>query len=530
MVDDTYPWPRMRAVVAALVSGLQNARLIEETLDALCMVLGAGSAWSTFESKESGPIHRARTSSFHAVAPAVLATHVTTVLSEVESRRRTIAGPVPYAESGSFAAVPLWAPPTTPRGNRQLVAAIYLDFPDDQGTRGAVLEFLEYVGALLGAMTAQQARVEKAQEHLREQQARHDPSQYLDLDELLAPRSMRALRDEVRAAIRSNASIMILGESGTGKTQLAAAIARASNRVPIVRATLGFSDDLNTITSELFGHLRGAFSGAVSTRKGLVEYADKGTLILDEVLNLSAHAQQLLLDFAQFGTYRPLGYQGLEPKKAELRLISVTNGDIGRAIADTRFRQDLYFRLATVPLTLPPLRERRADIADIAVGYLKRTDPGKRWAFDGDALALLTAPHLEWAGNIRELEAVLERAKNRATAADEEAQLIESRHLDLPAKKVRAKAVSSIPAAVSGAPSSAPAPPAHAVRERWQQLADQRSELDAVERRIIQDALLKCEGVVAQTARELSVSRTSLISRMATLDIKPHEGTSERAR
>lgn len=528
MVDDTYPWPRMRAVVAALVSGLQNARLIEETLDALCMVLGATSAWSTFESKESGSIHHARTSSFHAVPPAVLAAHVTTVLNEVESRRRTIAGPVPYAETGSFAAVPLWAPPTTPRGNRRLVAAIYLDFSEDQGTRSAVVEFLEYVAALLGAMTAQQALVEKAQEHLREQQAKHDPSQYLDLDELLGPKSMRAIRDEVRAAIRSNASIMILGESGTGKTQLATAIARASNRMPIVRATLGFSDDLNTITSELFGHERGAFSGAVSKRKGLVEYANKGTLVLDEVLNLSAHAQQLLLDFAQFGSYRPLGYQGLDPKKAELRLISVTNGDIGRAIADTRFRQDLYFRLATVPLTLPPLRERRRDIPDIAARYLKRTDPQKHWAFDDDALALLSAPHLEWAGNIRELEAVLERARNRATAAHEEAELIESRHLDLPPKAARPKVVSITPAATTGVKSSTP--PAHAVGERWEQLAEQRAELDAVERRIIRDALLKCEGVVAQTARELSVSRTSLISRMATLGIEPHEASTERAR
>ena len=87
MVDETYPWPRMRAVVAALVSGLQNARLIEETLDALCLALGATSAWSTFESKGSGSIHHARTSSYHAVPPATLAMHVTTVLSDVETRR-----------------------------------------------------------------------------------------------------------------------------------------------------------------------------------------------------------------------------------------------------------------------------------------------------------------------------------------------------------------------------------------------------------------------------------------------------------
>jgi sigma-54 specific flagellar transcriptional regulator A len=181
-----------------------------------------------------------------------------------------------------------------------------------------------------------------------------------------------------------------------------------------------------------------------------------------------------------------------------------------------------------VPLTLPPLRERRADIPDIAVRYLKRTDPRTHWAFDEDALALLTAPHLEWAGNIRELEAVLERAKNRAAAANEEAEVVEARHLDLAPEAARPKVVTSTRAAASGPQSSGP--PAHAVRERWEQLAEQRAELDAVERRIIRDALLKCEGVVAQTARELSVSRTSLISRMATLGIEPHEGSTERAR
>lgn len=526
--EDTDPWPRMRAVVKAVVTGTQHARLIEETLDTLCTALGATSAWSTFESKERGPIHHARTSSFHTVAPAVLAEHVTRILSEVENRRRTIAGPVPYAQAGSFAAVPLWSPTTTAGGTPRFVAAIYLDFPHDQGTQSSVLEFLECVAALLGTMTAQQALAEAFQERLREQQAKANSSVDLDLDVLLATRSMRGIRDEVRAAIRSDASIVILGESGTGKTQLATAIARASNRTPIVRATLGFSDDLNTITSELFGHERGAFSGAASKRKGLVEYADGGTLILDEVLNLSPHAQQLLLDFTQFGTYRPLGYQGRDPKKAELRLIAVTNGDIRRAIADTRFRQDLYFRLATVPLILPPLRERRQDIPDIAVRYLRRKDLRKEWIFSEEALSLLSAPHLEWEGNIRELEAVLERAKNRAATANEESELIEAQHLDLPPKPAATRACPPTETTAPGVLNRIP--PAHAVRERWSNLAEQRAALDAEERKIIRDALLKYDGVVAQTARELSVSRTSLISRMATLNIKPDEESSEHAR
>ena len=443
-VEDRSLWPRLRAIVNAIARGLHSGRFIENALDALCETLGATSAWSTFETKGTGSIHQARTSTFYAAAPALVAEHVTRTLREVQTQARPIAGPLPYTPAGSFVAVPLWSQPAGSHGSPRLLGAVYLEFAGDQGTQRPFVEFLECVAGLLGAVTAQQALVEKARESLREQKARHDPSQYLELDELLAPRSMKAIRDEVRAAIRSNASIMILGESGTGKTQLATAIAQESNRTPIVRATLGFSDDLNTITSELFGHERGAFSGAVSKRKGLVEYADKGTLILDEVLNLPPHAQQLLLDFTQFGTYRPLGYQGREPKRAQVRLISVTNGDIGQAVADTRFRQDLYFRLATVPLTLPPLRNRRADIPEIAQHYLRRTDKERDWALDDQARALLAAPHLHWAGNVRELEAVIERGKNRALASNADTDEIGVRHLDLPPPETP---ISSLPAA-----------------------------------------------------------------------------------
>ncbi|MFZ1862655.1 MAG: sigma 54-interacting transcriptional regulator [Polyangiales bacterium] len=512
----TDPWPRMRELVSAVVTGLHRGRFIEDTLEALCVQLGAASAWSTLETKGGGPLHRSRTASFQGVAPAVLAMHVTDVLQRVQTKLRTVAGPVPYAREGSFIAVPLWSQPmSSPRG-RSLVGALYLEFTQDQGTHPSVIEFAETVGALLGGMIAQQALIEDTREDLRAERARDHNEHYLTLEELLAPESMAAIRQELRSAITGEASIMILGESGTGKTQLATAFARASNQEPIVRATLGMADDLNTITSELFGHERGSFSGAVSKRKGLVEYADGGTLILDEVLNLPGHAQQLLLDFTQFGSYRPLGYQGREPKTASVRIISVTNGDIQQAIADRKFRQDLYYRLATVPIVLPPLRQRRWDIPNMAVRYLNRTDAEADWELDGSAVEALLSSQLDWPGNIRELESVMERARNRARANGSKEHVLEERHLDLGTDAIVGEARSP-----SARPSQRPGQ--SGVEERWQVLNERRSGLDAMEKAIIEDALEACGGIVARTARMLSVPRTGLISRMATLEIDPEK-------
>ena len=508
------PWPRLREVVEAAITGLQDGRFIEETLESLCVQLGAASAWSTLETKGGGPMHRSRTTSFRGVPPAVLALHVHDVLNRVQTELKPIAGRVPYASEGSFIAVPLWSRPASSSKGRTLVGALYLEFAGKGGTREEHVKFADFVGGLLGGLITQQARIEDTAEDLRAERATDHASRHLELEELLEPRSMADVRRELLAAISSNASVMILGESGTGKTQLAVAFARRSKREPIVRATLGMADDLNTITSELFGHERGAFSGAVSKRKGLVEYANDGTLILDEILNLPGHAQQLLLDFTQFGSYRPLGYQGRDPRTASVRLISVTNGDMEKAVANERFRQDLYFRLATVPIVLPPLRERRWDIPQIALSYLNRTERDFEWQIDDTATEMLSSSRLDWPGNIRELEAVLERARYRARAAGA-LSVIETRHLDLGDPLARGSKRPSQPI------SDAPPPPG--IQERICEFRGRRDELDAFEKALIEDTLEACRGVVAKAARMLAVPRTSLISRMAMLEIRPEK-------
>ena len=472
---DTDPgdfWLRIRDVLAASVNGLQGGRFIEETLEATCVQLGAGSAWSTLESKGGGALHRSRTASFRGVPPAVLALHVDRMLTNVQRELKTIAGSVDYADEGSFIAVPLWSRPDRSPKGRSLVGGLYLEFASSQGEDPSFVQFVEVVGMFLGGMIAQQALVESSQQDLLVARATQASEVQLELDELLAPDSMSAIADELRGAMESNASIIFLGESGTGKTRLATAFARACHREPIVRATLGMADDLNTITSEIFGHERGSFSGAVSQRRGLVEHADGGTLILDEVLNLPPHAQQLLLDFTQFGWYRPLGYQEREPKTAKVRLLSVTNGDIEQAIAEKRFRQDLYYRLATVPITLPPLRERRWDIPAMAVSYLNRTDVRDDWELSGTATERLTAKGLEWSGNIRELEAVLERARNRARAADRDASSIEADHLDVPGSA----APPPLPPAPEDSPVAAEGASREGIKDKWQELAETKEE------------------------------------------------------
>ena len=520
----TYPWQRMSTVVTALSKGLGTGHFVPETLEALCMALGASTAWCTLDINAEGRVFRAQRGHPGDVKASILEQAGTKLMREVLRQRRALRGTLPEQATRCITGVPLWSPPGELWPEKRLMGALCLDFSDGSRTDGATTEFMECVAGLLGGVIAQQALLNSTQENLRAQRANETSNPALGLDELLAPESMTHIRHEVRAALAGNSSIMILGESGTGKTQIATAIARAIQKKPIVRATLGLSDDLNTITSELFGHERGAFSGAVSKRKGLVEFAQGGTLILDEVLNLPGHAQQLLLDFTQFGTYRPLGYQAQEPKHAKVRLISVTNGNIAQAVADTRFRQDLYFRLATVPLTLPPLRERRADIPTIAARYLRRTDPKHDWTLDSSAKALLSAPHLLWAGNIRELESIMERARNRVVALGEPNPVIRVDHLDLPSQSV------STPAAPVSVRPAGRATAGMETRDRWKQLVEQRAELDSVEKDLIEEALSMHGGVVAKAARELCVPRTGLISRMAKLDVDAPKSTAERSR
>ena len=405
------------------------------------------------------------------------------------------------------------------RGSAGVRAVVYLDVRDRRKHVGeAHRAFLDAAAKVMAAVLEPYERLRVAEEDLRALAAGR-PDDGPSLDELLRFDSLHDLRREVASCLLGESSILILGESGTGKTQLARAIAGASGRRPIVRATLGSSDDLNTITSELFGHEKGSFSGALGKRTGLVELADGGTLIFDEILNLPPAAQQILLDFTQFGTYRPLGHHHAEPRRSRVRIIAATNGDLDEAMRGGRFRPDLYYRLATATVTIPPLRARRQDIPTLAEGILRRRGQAKRLGVG--LRRLLMSPDLGWPGNVRQLEAVLARAVERAALADPGGDVITPTHVE--PRDLGCVTLAVPPPAALRDPA---APLSAGFQIELEELGDslarltrEREVLDGHERILIDAALRRHDGVAAHAARELGVPRTSLLSRMDTLGV-----------
>ncbi|MCL4855047.1 MAG: sigma 54-interacting transcriptional regulator [Bryobacteraceae bacterium] len=239
--------------------------------------------------------------------------------------------------------------------------------------------------------------------------------------------------ERARLAAPTNATVLITGETGTGKEQVARAIHQWSLRAGGPFVALNCSAVVPELaSSELFGHERGAFTGADRRREGRFALAEKGTLFLDEVADLPPGAQAQLLRVIQERVYERVGGAGTL-LRADVRLIGATHKDLWQEVAEGRFREDLYFRLSTYPLELPPLRERVSDIPLLASHLLKRI--GKELgipalAISPAAIRLLEGP--QWLGNIRELRNALERAVILARG-----QTIQPKHFDFPSKANR---------------------------------------------------------------------------------------------
>ncbi|MDD3617777.1 MAG: sigma 54-interacting transcriptional regulator [Desulfobulbaceae bacterium] len=275
------------------------------------------------------------------------------------------------------------------------------------------LRFLTVVSGLI-AQTVQRIRlVNEEKEKLRQEnsQLRRELSEKNRIEEIIGNSSrMQEVYDMVHRVADSNATVLLRGESGTGKTLVAKALHANSSRRngPFVVVNCAALPE-SLLESELFGHEKGAFTGAVSKKIGRFEQARKGTLFLDEISEINPSVQVKLLNVIQERTFQRLG--GSEVLKTDIRLVAATNRDLEKAVENGLFREDLYYRLNVFPIYLPPLRERRTDILLLAEYFLEkfRRENNKRIErISTSAIDLLMQYH--WPGNVRELQNCMERA------------------------------------------------------------------------------------------------------------------------
>jgi two-component system, NtrC family, response regulator HupR/HoxA len=281
-----------------------------------------------------------------------------------------------------------------------------------------------------------------------------------------------------RKIVDADTTVLLLGETGTGKELFARLIhANGSRRhKPFVAQNCGALPE-SLLESELFGHARGAFTGAVGDRKGLFEEADAGTIFLDEVGETSPAMQLRLLRVLQEGEVRRVG--GTTPRKVDLRVVAATNADLDADVASGRFRRDLYYRLNVFPIRLPPLRERAEDVGTLAEHFLREACRRARRAIPGigpDTLRLLAG--YPWPGNVRELENEIERA----VALAEDGRPLAPTHLS---------------ERITAAAALAPSP------------RTLNEAVEALKRRMIEDALREC-GSKTRAAERLGLTRQSL--------------------
>jgi DNA-binding NtrC family response regulator len=254
-------------------------------------------------------------------------------------------------------------------------------------------------------------------------------------------KNMQEIYRVIAKVAMTDSTVLIYGQSGTGKEIIARAIHFNSPRrekqfVPVDCAVLSE----NLLESELFGHVRGSFTGAISTKPGLFEVADGGTVFLDEVGNISLAIQAKLLRVLQEREFTPVG--GTKTKKVDIRLIAATNKDLEKLIKEETFREDLYYRLNIVPIYLPPLKERQDDIPLLSVHFLKKyaEEMGKTVkGFTPEAMERLM--RYPWPGNVRELENVIERT----IVMIENDEMVRVEHLILPGQREKQELREHIP-------------------------------------------------------------------------------------
>jgi two-component system nitrogen regulation response regulator NtrX len=308
--------------------------------------------------------------------------------------------------------------------------------------------------------------------------------------------AMEAVRGVIARVAPTDARVLLTGESGTGKEVAASAIHRMSPRAggPLVRVNCA-AIPRDLVESELFGHERGAFTGATERRRGKFELASGGTLLLDEIGDLSPEAQAKVLRALEGGEIERVG--GSETIPVDVRIVAATNKELRAEVANGRFREDLFFRLNVIPLHLPPLRERTGDVPLLVEHFLARyrVKTGLRPPRITPAAMEALSRH-SWPGNVRELANILERLAILHAGAD------------VGAAELRGVLVGSAPAPADGT----------AYRDDDERGLSDR--LDDYERRLLEGALDAADGSVAEAARRLRTDRANLYRRMRRLGIE----------
>jgi two-component system response regulator PilR (NtrC family) len=305
---------------------------------------------------------------------------------------------------------------------------------------------------------------------------------------------MERVMEVVRRAAPSRSNILLTGESGTGKELLARAIHHLSPRAtgPFVVVNTG-SVPVDLLESTLFGHVRGAFTGAVANKRGLFEVADSGTIFLDEIGTIPPQTQAKLLRVIQEREFIPVG--GEETMRVDVRIIAATNADLTRMVAEGTFREDLYYRLNVITIELPPLRHRPEDIPALAAFFLRRYSqendkPGI--VFSPQTLDVLTAYH--WPGNVRQLENSVERGVVLCQGETFDVDL-------LPAEVLTPQAMPPAPVTGDG--------------------VDLREAVNQYTRALIEASLARCGGVQRRAAAMLKVRPSTLNEMIRRLGIAP---------
>ena len=311
--------------------------------------------------------------------------------------------------------------------------------------------------------------------------------------------SMRKVFEYIAKVADSNATVLILGESGTGKELVAKALHYNSRRknYPFISINCGAVPE-TLLESELFGHEKGAFTGAESTKIGLMEAASKGTFFLDEVADAPLPIQVKLLRVLQEMELVRVG--GTKPIKVDLRIVAATNRDLDERVREKLFREDLYYRLKVVPITLPPLRDRSEDIPSLVDHFIQKFNEQhnrkrKIEGIDPEALGLLEK--YAWPGNVRELENVIERAVVLETTQ----QITKA---SLPDEIVGGRR--PVPARLPDIDS--------------QDSIDLESTLDEIEKSMLLKALNKSDGIINRAAKMLNLSFRSMRYRVKKHQLK----------